>query len=107
MTDTSTRRRRQIRTPWDAGAPPLTVVPIARTRLQRLLGRVPTRRELIAGQVQAAMAELGDPSLDELARRLGTDAGDVDIWQALGCADDRSRRLVFRVLDGWVEVPRQ
>jgi hypothetical protein len=61
----------------------------------------------MAEQVAAHLAADPDQSLDELVRSLGTDAGDVDLWQALGCADDNSRGQVVRALDGWVEVPRQ
>ena len=61
----------------------------------------------MADQLRAAVTAFPNATLDELARRLGTDAGDVDLWAALGLDHGRGRRLVFRALDGWVEVPRQ
>jgi hypothetical protein len=69
------------RTPWSR--PGGSAWP-HRRRVRTLLGRVPSRGEIVAGQV-ARQLEL-DPgvTLDELARQLGTDAADPDVWAAFG-----------------------
>ena len=97
------------RTPWSPGAPLLNAVPIRGEprSLHGILGPVPTRRRVMADQMRTAVAVAPDATLDELARRLGTDAGDVDLWAAFGLDHGDGRRLIFRALDGWVEVPRQ
>lgn len=78
-----------------------------RRQFRTLIGRVPSRTEIAAWQVARHLEHDPDVTLDELARRMGTDAADPDIWTAIGPDNGTARRQVFRELDGWVEVPRQ
>ena len=94
--------RRQIRTPWDAGAPALSLVPVHNRRFP-WAGWVPTRRQILAGfhdpetgrdeegQISRVLREFRDqgiePTLDELARRLAIDVGDPDLIAILLGAD--------------------
>ena len=94
--------RRQIRTPWDAGAPALSLVPV-RNRRFSWAGWVPTRRQILCGfhdpetgrdeegQVSRALREFHDqgcePTLEQLAERLAIDAGDPDLIAILLGAD--------------------
>ena len=91
------------RTPWSR--PGGTAYPHRRT-LRTLLGKVPSRDEVLAGQVAAALARDPGLTLDQLARDRGTDAGDPGVWAALGLDDGGGRRLVVRGGEE-IKVPRQ
>ena len=63
-----------------------------RWRLAATFGYVPTRRQLIAEHVAVALERGPDLTLDQLARRRGTDAGDPDVWAAFGFDQGVARR---------------
>lgn len=108
-------------TVWDAGIPALSVIPV-RNRRFPWVGWVPSRRKILRGfhdpetgrdeegQVSRVLREFHDqgvePSLDELARRLAIDPGDVDLIAVLFGGDvsavpiERRERLSFAGLSG-------